>query len=184
MCLMPATQTNPKPVFLLSSKVEHVDKPTLYLTVEPAYFNEDNDLRFYSAGLLSSASDDNALGDFRVTALHDINTTLNESFGWRVEYRDVYSAGLARVEAMAKTLRKVERGMQKLDMLLGSPETFAAYVIRVGTVLGVKQYGHEQTKEAKVMTGERFRWGDPDTLRWQINQRIADFDKQYGPVKT
>lgn len=176
---MPATTT----VFLLSSQVDHFDRPTLRLTVEPAYFNEDGELRFYnSTGSVMDNDADNLLADLRISALYDIGTTFsNAPYGWRVEFRNVYAVTLTRAEAMVKTLRKIERGLAKLDAKWGTPQTFGTYVIRVGIVLKVARYGHRQTPRAREMTGQMYRWGDPDTLLWQINQRIHDFDNQYGP---
>lgn len=171
-------------MMVLSSKAEHLDRPYLNLTIELAYFNEDRELRFFNAsGGVMDNDADNAYGNLRITASHDLALTREESYGWRVEYRDLYSVNQRRAEAMVKTLRKIEKGLERLEAKWGSPDTWAAYVIRVGDVLGVKVYGHQQSTEARSMTGEMYRWGDANTLRWQVTDRIAKFDNQYGPAE-
>lgn len=177
---MPAT-TTPTPRFFLTSKVEHFDRPTLRVRVELAYLNEDNEYRSYDGGNAYAGDWNLEYGDLRIEASHDPSLTLNQTYGWRVEYRDVFAVNIARAEAMARTLRKIERGLAKLDAKWGTPDTFAAYVIRVASVLKVTSFGHEQTAEARAMTGERYRWGDAETLKWQIANRVAEFDKQYAP---
>lgn len=164
----------------LSSEVTRYDRPTLALRVDLVYFNEDGELRNYLPGGYRG-DEDNALADLRITAQHDSTTAFGgQPYGWRVEFRDVFAVDLVRAEAMVKTLRKVDRGLAKLDEKWGSAQTFDAYVVRVGSVLGVKRYGYRADKDMFVATGDQYRWGDANTMIYQLNHLVVDFDKRYG----
>src|SRR4051812_34918324 len=164
---MPAT-TKTLTAFLLSSKVERFDRPVLEFTVEPCYFNEGGMARFYSgSGSVMDEAEDLAFGDLQIGASHDPVLTPEQTYGWHVEYRNAYAVNLRRADAMVKTLRKTDRGLGKPKPTSGAPETSAAYVTRIGPFPGVNHSGHRQSEKAVAMTGETYRWGDPNTLLWQ-----------------
>lgn len=60
----------------------------------------------------------------------------SRSYGWHVEYRDVYSADSTRVQAMAVVMRRIDARLAKLTSTLGYPDTFGAYLARVASILG------------------------------------------------
>jgi hypothetical protein len=114
--------------------------------------------------------------DLRITAQFDHVAT--QPYGWRVEYHNVYAVELARAEAMVKTLRKIERGLERLRAEFGYPESFAAYVARVAKVLGVKQFGWRSPDGGMFPNGTQYRWTDADGLASHVHTLVRDFTKE------
>lgn len=86
---------------------------------------------------LDSHGDNRALCDLVVNAQFSTTDSLEGPYGWRVEYRSVYTADLREVERMVKALRKVERGLERIRDNEGDAESFGQYVNRVARVLKV-----------------------------------------------
>lgn len=92
-------------------------------------------------------------------------------YGWSVEYRNVFSVNLARAQSMVSLLRKVERHLEKLAKVYGSPTTFAEYVGRVADALGANR---ETPIGIKVSAkddynGTGYRWATVDGLRYHLD---------------
>lgn len=80
-------------------------------------------------------------------------------FGFGTEYRDVHSIDARRAEAMAKMLRKIERGLEKISEADGYIESgdFATHLLRVARVLGIKTFYVRNSREQRAMHGEAWR---------------------------
>jgi hypothetical protein len=66
-------------------------------------------------------------------------------YSWGADYQDLYSVGLDGAEKMVKTLRRLEKGLDRIQDKLGYAETYADYVLRVANVLGVKVFVFQRT---------------------------------------
>lgn len=141
---------------------------TLHFTVSLVYALPNGEIRNFVGGYLA---DENAMADLVVTAQHD--RVDRAPYGWRVEYSQPHAVDLARAEVMVKVLRKVERGLARLQDELGYPETFAAYVARVGKVLGVKSYG--MYSRGMLMDGTHYRWRGADYVSDLVRQACEEF---------
>jgi hypothetical protein len=150
----------------------------LRLHVHPVYWAEKQ-YESDTAGLRNYTSSDwpiEPLADLRIVAQAD-SSDPTKVYGWEVEYHGIYSLRLRDAEAKVKLLRKVNRGLEKLQSQYGYPESFAAYVARVGSVLGVKLYGWEAEGDATFMDGNRYRWTDAAGIAMRVENLTRDWSK-------
>jgi hypothetical protein len=61
-------------------------------------------------------------------------------YSWSVGYRSPYDVDLRRAEIMVKTLRAIERKMDRIKSSLGPPESFGAFVGRAAAVIGAQRF--------------------------------------------
>jgi len=59
-------------------------------------------------------------------------------YAFKVEYKDIHSAGLRKINKMQKTLKKIDNKMRKFDIDFGAPKTFGEYVVRVANTIKAK----------------------------------------------
>jgi hypothetical protein len=57
-------------------------------------------------------------------------------YGWSYEYHNVYSINNDKVHRMAKTLKTIEKRMDKLRDTQGRPKTFGQFVAHVAKAIG------------------------------------------------
>lgn len=156
---------------LLSTETQHFgERPTLQLWATPVKVATDGEVFNY----VESSYDPAPLADLRVRAQHDYAA---EPYAWRVEYHSPYAVDLRRAQEMAKMLRKVERGLERVRLEYGYPESFPAYVARVGKILGIKRYGWRHPDGGIFPTGERYRWTDVDGMTSHVHTLVRDFGK-------
>lgn len=138
------------------------------------YLNEDGELRNYLDGSGVRRNED-AFADLCITA--QLDRSSDDPYGWSVEYRDIYSVNAERAEVMVKTLRKVNRGLEKMQAELGYAETFAGYVARVAKVLGVKTFMWRTTDRRGIgmYADNDYGRGGAEQLRWRISDAVATF---------
>ncbi len=94
-----------------------------------------------------------------------------EFYGWSVVYRQPYEVNLDRAETMVKTLRKVNRHMEKLTTKFGSPQNFAEYVGRVADALGAASDNPFGVPSTMYPDGQR--WTNVDGLRYELEKMAA-----------
>jgi hypothetical protein len=116
------------------------------------------------------------LADFRISAQAD-SSDPTKIYGWTVGYRDIFALELREAEVKVKLLRKIDRGLERLQSQYGYPESFAAYVARVGSVLGVKLYGWKAEGNATFMDGNRHRWTDASGISMRLDDLTRDWAK-------
>ncbi|GAA1578707.1 hypothetical protein GCM10009827_120280 [Dactylosporangium maewongense] len=83
-------------------------------------------------------------------------------WGWGHEYRP-RTVDLPRAQSMVAFLRRLERQLAALDTQFGAPATFADYVARFATALGISRYAVRSTK--RLVDGTRWHWLDTDDMR-------------------
>ncbi len=160
-------------VLLLHSEVSDGcgSSDVLRLSVSVLGMLPDGDLRNYLAGSWPAQP----LADLRVTAQSD-SASESESYGWRVEFRDSYAVDLARAEEMVKVLRKVSRGMAKLEAQFGYCESFGAYVARVASVLGISRFGwRTDTGSGGFYSDTRYHWTDAVGFGLRVSSVCREF---------
>lgn len=160
-------------VFLIDSTNKVYDQHLLLLSAYPVKIldaPESGIRNFTNVGF-----DAEPLADLHVVAQLD-RTSNGQPYGWKVEYRDVYSVDLRRADTMLKTLRKVERGLTRIQTELGYPETFPAYLARVAKVLGIKRFGWRVgERNGHSYSDNEYRWTDADGMAYHVNDLCAKF---------
>ncbi|WP_067481775.1 hypothetical protein [Actinomadura hibisca] len=91
------------------------------------------------------------------------------AYGDTISFRP-YQVELGRAEPMVKTLRRINRGLERLDQQLGRSPDFATSLIRVAHVIGCATFA-EYFEELRA-DGSHYRWMDPDSVRWWITEKI------------
>jgi hypothetical protein len=110
-----------------------------------------------------------ALGNLVITSVYN-HHDLPKLYGYHVEYLNAYSVDLDRAEEMIKVLRKVHRGMIKLEKEWGAATTFDQFAMRALKSLGIqtvytnRNHGYD--------TENIVRWRIQD-LGWIVNSEIA-----------
>jgi hypothetical protein len=157
--------------FLIGSETpDYGGPPTLRLSAHPVKWMPDGAIRnFNGVGF-----DSEPLADLQVNALCD-RTANADSYGWSVEYRNVFSVDLRRAAEMVKVLRKVESGLARIQTELGYPETFPAYLARVAKVLGIKQFGWKLSGRAAEYSGNEYRFTDPAGMTSYVTELCRKF---------
>lgn len=124
--------------------------------------------------------DEPRYGDLQVRAQGSLDEDA-PSYGWNVEYHQPYRVTRGDAEEMAKVLRKIERGVEKMTADLGYAENIGQYIARVAKVLGITSFGMFPPKgEALWSSGERVRWDNASHLNWQIEQRVVELRTQHA----
>jgi hypothetical protein len=119
---------------------------------------------------------DNPLAGFAnlaVTALRDptSETADGEWFGMELEYRDVYSVDAEQAQIMARTLRRLNTKLTKLNETFGRADDLATFCGRVTHALGsTAPYAFGRRFDSLQMNGKFYRWVDVDGLRSWLNK--------------
>lgn len=105
-------------------------------------------------------------GDNGDTAAH------RRLYGFEVEYRP-FSVDLLRAEAMVKTLRHVERVLQRCADRFGRVDSFADYAVRVAMALGIRTFMVVGVPHATMSAGEAHNWLRDKDSRWVAGEAIS-----------
>ena len=89
---------------------------------------------------------------------------------------------LGDMEKALATLRKVEKGMNKLAATAGRPESFGAYVCHFAQALGAECILMKAEPEWKEITGQNFREYKPADAIYHINSKIGEWQKANFPL--
>lgn len=66
--------------------------------------------------------------------------TLCQSYGWHLEYHDVYLVNSHRASKMYKTLSRLEKRFEAISARRSYPNSFGEYVGRVAEILGIDTF--------------------------------------------
>lgn len=157
---------------LVSVDVSHDPgfSPVMRLVVSPVYVGEEGWLRNFT-----DLWGDEPLADLRISAQADYAS--EDAYGWRVEYAQPYSVDLGRAEVMVKLLRKIQRGLDRMERDLGYAESFGAYVARVGKLLGASRYGWESDNGERSWqySDNTYRWTDAVGMGLHVSRVVSEF---------
>ncbi len=151
--------------------VKKADYNTDLFTIEayPVHM-EDGKVRNFSG----SSYDPEPLADLRISAQGQLPD--GSEYGLRAEYRDVFAANLPRAEVMVKTLRKIERGVAKLDAQFGTSYDFAHFLAKIAHILGAtgECLGFNRSKAPGSWShdDQDYVWTDATGIAYWISTQI------------
>jgi hypothetical protein len=116
--------------------------------------------------------------DFRVTAyigqdpatFGQADPNPNEIWGISHEFAPFRVERIERAAAMHSVFRKIARGFAKAESESGyvNDGDFHAYLLRVGSAVGIRTYYVRNGQRARNTSGEVFRKVTPSTLQWFV----------------
>ena len=92
-------------------------------------------------------------------------------YGYKPSYDQIYSLELDRAEICVKTLRRVERHLQKRQQQFGYPQDLWSYLGRFAEAFDVDTYGFATSPRPLNYSTEYFRWGDIDFARYRVEEQ-------------
>jgi hypothetical protein len=108
-------------------------------------------------------------------------------YGWDVEYRDAGYVDLERARVMVGRLGRIHRRLEAMRDRLGYPESFAAYLLRVATILGIREFvvwTPPRRGAGLYADGElRIMRGGTAAAAWIEQQTREFFDAHPAPAK-
>jgi hypothetical protein len=172
-----SVEPTPETRILLYTKRTRHDDSLMEIIAQPVHFTAEGSVRNISTDHYRP----HALADFEVRALVDPNIdTFGETYGWSREYRDVFSVDTERAAVMAKHLRALDRGMEKLEKQFSYAKDFQAYLARVATVLKIPMFGYKVADGGHAFSydGNEYRWGDASLMDSWVTRELADYRKK------
>jgi hypothetical protein len=160
--------------FLLDAPRNRHGLNNLEIVAHPVYI-EDGKIR----NITTDHFRPSPLADFEVRALADPEATFGATYGWSREYRGVFSVDTQRAEVMVKHLRKLDRGMEKLERELGYADSFPSYLARVASVLKIRTFGWKVAEGGQRWTydGNEYAWGDATRMSDWVTRQLNDYRK-------
>lgn len=118
--------------------------------------------------------EDRYLSAFLVSGYVDPTITDQGVYGIRAWFSEVYSVELDNAEKMTKLLRKIQRGMDKLNDTEGYVKggDFFAYLMRIARVLGVKTIYVRNTYKLREIRGELYTRTSGSDLQAYIDAAV------------
>ena len=95
-----------------------------------------------------------------------------EPYAFSVEYRNLYSLDLAKAESAVKVLRKISKGLDKLNAKYGRADRFGAFVLRVADVLGIDSFVFNKSESPN---GWDIRVIDAEAAEYWINAAAREW---------
>jgi hypothetical protein len=87
-----------------------------------------------------------------------------------------YSVNERKAEAILETLRKIRRGVDRIDAEYGSAASFGRYVQRVAKVLGITRVGFFPPRgESTWASGERIRFITTADAAGSIDRKLDEW---------
>ncbi len=114
------------------------------------------------------------LADFQVSAY--LSHDEEHAWGYFHGYSTPYRVDRAVAEAMTRTLRKVDKGLNKTTQHQGHVKDFDDYLFRIAAILDAQTYYVNSTPKRLSVTGERFhRLDAPGIQSW-----LADLEAKFA----
>jgi hypothetical protein len=139
------------------------------------WHHDEGRMRNVVWGTYSDASQWDALDGLTVQGLIDDSDDAREGQVWTqtYDYKVIHRLDLEHAQACVKTLRRLERGLDKIRERRGYATDFADFLMRVAEVFGCRRYA-TYSSELR-MDGTHWRFLTPDALRdWvRQNQKVG-----------
>jgi hypothetical protein len=111
------------------------------------------------------------LADFEVSAY--LSDDLPRAWGWSFHFAPRH-VDLKRAEVCVRVLRRVDRGVQRIDRMLGLASEFDGFLARVALVLGIDRYVVAGDSGIAFLNGSGFTLHDEAGIRdWIACQERA-----------
>ncbi len=170
---MSVSDDSPTEVRFLLDVERHSYNDDVSIIARPVHFT-DGEIRNINSGRY----DMEPLADLCISALADKSETFGDSYGWSREYRNVFSVDTVRATAMAKQLRALDKGMEKLEREFGYAENFPSYLARVASVLRIRSFGWKVSDGGHGMYDSNgYRWSDAAAMTDWVRRQLTDFRK-------
>jgi hypothetical protein len=173
----PATQTtssgDPEIRLLLAFTPSSINAGTLEVTAQPVMVSQEPGCREEVRNLDSIGYDTHPLADLQIRALADRDVSRGETHFWSVQYRECYAIDLRRVAEMHKTLKSLDRALQRLEKELGPPESFPAYLARCAVALRIASFGFQAGDSTGWHDTNEHRWTDAAGMVYRVGDRVA-----------
>jgi hypothetical protein len=141
------------------------------LVAHVCYVNEDGELRNFLGDRFETGAE---YADFTVSCYLPKGDEDGAPYGFATDYRTPYNVELYRAELMVKLLRKVGKGLERLDSERGwlGGGDFAAYALRVAEVLGVRDF-YVRNDDARGLTmSSVFRSTDGAGVQMWVEHKV------------
>ncbi len=99
------------------------------------WMDDENKLRYFSHGELDNLE---IHSQFNTPRGNDDVVENWKIYHYSTQYTSQYSVDINKAESMLFTLKKIDRGLDKISKQWGFPADYANYVLRVCKVLGVQ----------------------------------------------
>ena len=106
------------------------------------------------------------------------------SYGWRISYRDMYCVELTTAEKMVKTLKTIDRKHSALVNKIGEPTTYGGYVAYIANAIGAEQiiFYHENGQRSYYDDSEFKKMSVADGRR-EIDCLVSKIHAELTPEK-
>lgn len=155
-----------------TSDIERFTARITYMETEPKYEGDTPGLR---NPLAWDSYELAHLANLCIKAQRNIGPDRDHDwYGFALEYREVFSAGLAELEMMTKGLRSIRRKLDKLDEQFGRPQDLVTFCARVAVAIGCTDRSpFGQWCDEITFDGTHYKWTDADGLRYALD-KITD----------
>jgi hypothetical protein len=138
-------KTDPDLVMILNSESSYGGITVAWASF--GYWNANREMRNPSFDTWQSHPGyrNRGLQDFGVRAQRDPGPD-RQFYAWRPQYQQPYTVELAEAEVMVKTLRQVERALERKQQADGPARDLATFLIRTAQVFGCRTFATHSTK--------------------------------------
>lgn len=129
---------------------------------------EGGEIELHYPGMFGIGSE---FSELEISAYREERDGVVHWWGYGIEYKGVYSLDLRRAEVIVKTLRSIERKMDKLRDRFGYVSDFPSYLAYVADALGC-QSGSPFGVHTSEMTynGTFYKWTDAKGLTFMLDE--------------
>ena len=128
--------------------------------------------------------DDLRLEDLRFTSQGNDEDLPRNLYAWHIEYRDITVRYVQEAEAYARTLKLIDRKMQKLADEFGRPTTFGQHLLRIAKAIGATQFVLPNKPDRYNDRGYRLRdlkdggyWVDHTVEQWVTERERVERER-------
>jgi hypothetical protein len=168
----PTKSADPEVRLLLTFTPSEINAGTLEVIATPVMVSQDPDCREEVRNLDSGTFDSHPLAELQIRALADRDIAIGETHFWSAGYRDCFSVDLRRAAQMHKTLKDLDRALQRLESEFGPPEKFTAYLARCSVALRIASFGFHIGDSTGWHHTNTYSWTDAPGMVHRIGARL------------
>jgi hypothetical protein len=133
-------------------------------------------------------SDDTGAGDLANLSVRAHHNKEDDQFiyGYELEFYDVYAVNQRRAEAMVRTLRRLQRTMDRLSQQQ-PPYGLAGYLAQLAVAVGATQtdrcFGRLATRGGFTYADNQYQWMSPYELRLYLDDQLREWKEKHGYIK-
>jgi hypothetical protein len=169
----PTESGDPELRLLLTFTPFETNADILEVVASPVTVSQQAGCREKVRNLDSVGYDAHPLADLQIQALAGRNTSLGETHFWSVQYHRCFSIDLRRVATMHKTLKNLDRALQRQERRLGPPEKFTAYLARCAVALHISSFGLNTGDVTGWHDTNNYQWTGAPGMAWRVAERLS-----------